>query len=269
MIECWSESVGTAAGNMDEDILVELVGLIRCHPWWRARAQLTLGLLARLNVRPPARVIDAGCGWGVTLRALEDRGYEAIGLDISRRMLDRLMAERPGRRLVLADLESPLASRAEAADAVLALDVIEHLDDDREALRRLACLARPGAPVVVSVPALPEMYTEFDAIQGHRRRYLPQTLRDAFEGSGLRLERLFWWGRWLLPALRRMRTRPRGRIGESPAQVYRRHLALPPWPLPLVARLAFLVEQPMALRGRLHAGTSLFAVARRPTEQAG
>ena len=87
---------------MDEAILVDLAGLIERHPWWTARAALTLKLLDRLGVRPPARVLDAGCGWGVTLSALERRGHEAVGLDVSRRALERLDA--PGRSLVEADL---------------------------------------------------------------------------------------------------------------------------------------------------------------------
>jgi len=128
---------------------------------------------------------------------------------------------------------------------------------------RLGALVRPGGVLIVSVPALPELYTEFDAIQGHRRRYLPETLRAAFESSGLELEQTFWWGRWLVPALRRHRGRPRSRPGETPSEIYRRYLELPPWPLPWAARLAFLVEQPLALRGLLPTGTSLFAVARR------
>ncbi len=85
--------------------------------------------------------------------------------------------------------------------------MIEHLDDDRAAVSALGALVEPGGFLVVSVPALPEMYGEFDRVQGHRRRYLPETLRAAFEGSGLAIERLFWWGAWLVPTLRRQRRR--------------------------------------------------------------
>ena len=260
MIEKWSE--GIADDNMAEDILVDLAPIIRRHPWWRARAALTTRLLNRLGLRPPARILDAGCGWGVTLDSLEARGYQADGMDISRRALERL--DRPGRTLIEADLSRPIDRDASHYDAVLALDVIEHLDDDRAAVRQLGMLARPGGYLIVSVPALPELFSEFDAIQGHRRRYLPETLQAAFAGSGLDLERTFWWGRWLVPALLRQRARPRSQDGESPSQVYRRYLDLPPWPLPWAARFAFAIEQPAAIAGALRSGTSLFAVARRP-----
>jgi SAM-dependent methyltransferase len=213
-------------------------------------------------------VLDAGCGWGVTLDALERHGYRATGMDVSRRTLERL--DRPGRVLIEADLTRPIPSDVEVTpfDAVLALDVIEHLDDDRSAVSRLGSLTRPGGILIISVPSLPELYTEFDEIQGHRRRYLPEGLRAAFQGSGLVIEQVFWWGKWLVRALGRQRRKARSRPGESPSEIYHHYLDLPPWPLPWVARLAFAYEQGKAIRGRLRTGTSLFAVARRPGHDA-
>jgi len=260
MITRWSE--GIADDNMAEDILVELAGLVGRHPWWRARASLTLALLDRLGVRPPAPVLDAGCGWGTTMEPLERRGYRVIGMDISRRTLERL--DRPGRALAEADLTKPLPPDVPRSDAVLALDVIEHIDDDRQAVERLGQLARPGGVVIVSVPALPDMFGEFDAIQGHRRRYLPETLRSAFKDTGLAVEQVFWWGEWLVPMLRRQRGKSKAGPGTPASEVYRRYLKLPPWPAPIALRLGFAAEHNRTLNHRLKTGTSLFAVARRP-----
>jgi 2-polyprenyl-3-methyl-5-hydroxy-6-metoxy-1,4-benzoquinol methylase len=260
VIERWSE--GTADDNMAEQILVELSDLVRRHPWWKARTSLTLSLLGRLGVTPPARVLDAGCGWGVTLDAIEGRGYHCVGMDVSRRALERI--DRPGRTLVEADLSKtiPVPHHVPRFDAVLALDVIEHIDDDRCAIERLGVLARPEGVVIISVPALAELYGLFDSIQGHRRRYSPETLQSAFVGTGLIIERLFWWGSWLVPMLRRQRASIHSQFGDSPAEVYRRYLKLPPIPLPWLARMAFALEQPKAVRGQLRTGTSLFAIAR-------
>lgn len=265
MIVRWSS--GRAEEGMDEAILVDLAGRIERHPWWTARAALTLELLDRLGVRPPSRVLDAGCGWGVTLSALERRGYRADGLDISRKALERLDA--PGRTLIEADLNQPWPPGSDTYDAVLALDVIEHLDDDRGAVDRLAERVAPGGVLVVSVPALPDLFGEFDAIQGHRRRYLPETLRAAFSSSGLELDRVFWWGGWLVPNLRRSRLRVRSRPGDSASRTYLRYLALPPWPAPLALKAFFALEQGRALAGKLMTGTSLFAVGRPPRSPTG
>ena len=259
MIERWSE--GIADQNMPEEILLDLGPFIRHHPWWQARAALTIRLLDDLGIKPPSPVLDAGCGWGVTLSALEKAGYQPTGLDQSRRGLEHI--DGPGRSLIEADLNQSIPRVASRFDAVLALDVIEHLDRDQRAVGRLGSLVRPGGVLIVSVPALPDLFGEFDVIQGHRRRYLPEDLRRAFAGSGLELERIFWWGRWLVPALRRQRGGTRARPGEPASSVYRRYLKLPPWPLPWLARLAFRLEEGPARRGRLGIGTSLFAVGRK------
>jgi len=263
MITSWSE--GIAAEHMDEAILTSVVGIVGRHPWWRARAQLTRRLLHRLKVEPPARVLDAGCGWGVTLRSLEGSGYRVVGLDVSRQALVQLDRQRPGRVLIEADLTRPLPADVEPFDAVLALDVIEHLDDDRAAVEQLGKLARPGGGVVVvSVPAMPRLFSEFDRIQGHRRRYDLPRLRAAFAETGLLLDRLFWWGAWMVPILRYQRARQRPVGSESAMDTYRSYLGLPPRPGPWLLRLAYALEQPWALAQRLGTGTSLFAVARRP-----
>ena len=261
MIVTWSQ--GNADENMPEEILVALCDAIARHPWWQARAKLTLSILERMGVQPSATILDAGCGWGVTLDALERKGYRPDGLDLSRRTLELL--DRSDRTLIEADLSRPvtLPPGAKPYDAVLALDVIEHIDDDRAAVSHLAQLTRPGGVAIVSVPALPGLYSEFDAVQGHRRRYLPETLRDAFSECDLEIDQVLWWGSWLVPFLKRQRRRASQQAGEPVTETYRRYLKLPPWPIRAVLRLAFAIDQSRTLSGKPNIGTSLFAVARR------
>lgn len=263
MIETWSQA--DPSRNMPDDILVDLGSIIHRHPWWRSRAELTACFLDREGVRPPSRVLDVGCGWGVTLGHLESRGYQVTGLDISRRALELL--DRPERHLIEADLAQPLPAEAGRFDAVLALDVIEHIDDDRAAVAQIARLARPGGLVLISVPALPDLYSEFDRIQGHRRRYLPETLLAAFEGTGLEVAPPHWWGAWMVPILRSQRRRPADSSAGSPAERYRRYLAMPPWPGRHLMRLAYRLDRRRTLEGRSRTGTSLIAVARRPPDR--
>ena len=263
MITTWSD--GIADDYMDQSILVDLRTQIARHPWWLARSQLTVALLRQLAIIPPARVLDAGCGWGTTLLALEKRGYQVTGMDVSRKALGLL--DTPGRDLVLADLSRPVPQGVDQFDVVLALDVIEHIDDDQDAVAKLGQMVKPGGWVVVSVPARPDLWTEFDEVQGHRRRYLPESLASAFTGSPLVLDRIFWWGQWMVKLIRLQRSRSKAVESNStmtPGETYQRYLKLPPWPGPWVLKAGFVLEQQKALDGKLTTGTSLFAVARRP-----
>jgi SAM-dependent methyltransferase len=262
MITTWSR--GTADDHMPEAILTKFAAQVAVHPWWQARSKLVLALLKELSIRPPARILDAGCGWGETLEVLEANGFEVTGLDISRQALERL--DRPGRTLVEADLTRPFDEEScgrPTFDAILALDIIEHVDDDQALLSSLATLLKPGGHLIVNVPALPELFSEFDEVNGHRLRYEPPGLRAAFHDTNLAIERLFYWNAWSVPlfGLRRLGKKPTGRSDET-LEIYGRHLALPPWPFPWLFRQAFAREQTRALKGQLERGTSLMAVAR-------
>lgn len=256
MITLWSR--GTADDNMPESMLVDTMKRVWAHPWSRARAKLVLRVLDQAGIRAPAPVMEVGCGWGLNLDALERAGYAADGMDISRQVLEAI--DVPARRLMEADLTQPLPDGHPLYDALLALDVIEHIDDDTAAVRRMAELLNPGGLAIISVPALPDLYSEFDRIQGHRRRYVPETLRGAVEGAGLTVERIFWWGAWMVPILRAMRRKGK----EEKARTYADYWKMPPWPAPLVFKIAYELEEKRALRGTLKTGTSLFAVARTP-----
>jgi SAM-dependent methyltransferase len=245
---------------MPEKLLVETYDRVRRHPWWLARAELALEVFHQAGFRPPGTILDVGCGWGVTLGVFEAAGYRATGLDISRRILE--LIDNPQRHLVEADLNQDPPETRRLYDGILILDVLEHLDDDRGALSRVAKLARPGAIIVTSVPALLSLYSEFDDIQGHRRRYAPETLRAAFEGTGFGLKSVFWWGAWMVPVLRWTRRRADTKRGSEPAR-YSEYLRVPPWPAPLLMKLLYAREKRLALQQRLRTGTSLFAVGQR------
>jgi SAM-dependent methyltransferase len=250
-----------ARRGMPESILTTLAPTVRRHPWWRARSRLALGVLAQARVHPPSRIADVGCGWGTTLESLERAGYRATGLDIDLAALRSLAELKPTRQVAYYDLTANQDPPVREFEAVMALDVLEHLDDDVLAARRLAALAGHGATLILSVPARPELWSEFDEIQGHRRRYTSESLRATLERAGLEVNRVFFWGLWLVPILARQRKRPKSRPGDSVTDAYARYLRYPVWPASAAFDLAFRLEQRRALAGQLRAGTSLWAVA--------
>jgi SAM-dependent methyltransferase len=261
MIERWSQGAPTddpGESGMDETLLLETWEAAARHPWFRIRNRFVLERLRRLGVRPGASVLDAGCGWGLLLGALEGAGYHVTGLDVSGAVLRRL--DRPGRRLIEADVLAPAPARAPVFDVVLAIDLLEHADDDALLITRLRERVAPGGLLLVSVPALPRLFSRFDRLAGHRRRYAAAALRQAFERGGAPLSGFCRWGAWMVPAmaLTRLRARPAG-----PAAVeYARHLRHPG----RFGALAFegfdRLEAPLAHRGGLPWGSSLVAWSR-------
>ena len=72
---------------------------------------------------------------------------------------------------------------------VVALDVLEHLDDDAAAAREIWESLEPGGVLVATVPAYTILWSSHDVALGHQRRYRRRQLRDVLESAGFAIER--------------------------------------------------------------------------------
>jgi SAM-dependent methyltransferase len=88
-----------------------------------------------------------------------------------------------------------LAHLRAGVDGAYSLNVFEHIEDDVGALRELARHCRPGACIFILVPANPKLWTAMDTLVGHRRRYMPDTLRAVVDQAGLALVDEGWFDR--------------------------------------------------------------------------
>lgn len=107
-------------------------------------------------------------------------------LDISAAALRVLAAG--GARAALG-LVSALPYPDAAFDLVAALDIIEHVADDAAVFRELARVIAPGGALLLSVPLHPALWTPFDDIVGHCRRYEPDRLLGRLAEHGLAVAR--------------------------------------------------------------------------------
>jgi SAM-dependent methyltransferase len=99
--------------------------------------------------------VDVGCGPGMLLAAAADLGVPSIGIDVSLTWLvvaRRMLETHGGRPVLAAALAEALPLPDDAAPAVVSLDVIEHVGDQRRFVREIDRIASPGAPVALSTP---------------------------------------------------------------------------------------------------------------------
>jgi 2-polyprenyl-3-methyl-5-hydroxy-6-metoxy-1,4-benzoquinol methylase len=119
-----------------------------------------------------------------------------------------------------------------ALDTVFCVNVLEHIEDDVDALKTFRDVIVPGGHVLIYVPAVQAAYGPLDAELGHHRRYSKRTLAEAFAAAALDLKVLKY-------------TNPIGLIGwmynahvtkqrehnSSQVEIFERFVA--PWALPL------------------------------------
>jgi SAM-dependent methyltransferase len=132
-------------------------------------------------------VLEVGAGLGEFASQFE--GLERLVVtDVDpacvRSMAERF-ADRPEVESRQLDLDRPVEPLGAAVSTVVAVNVLEHMVEDSEVLRRLASLVEPGGAIVLWVPGYMRLYGEFDRRVGHVRRYTPSTLRAAIEGADL------------------------------------------------------------------------------------
>lgn len=146
-------------------------------------------------------LIDGGCGTGTFLVEMATR-CRVLGLDDHDESLAlaRPRVEAVGGRALRTTLERVDLPDG-CATVVTLLDVLEHLDDDHGALAEVVRLVRPGGLVVITVPALRWLWSDWDVALHHRRRYSRGDLLRLIQHPGVEVLRCCYFNSALLPAI--------------------------------------------------------------------
>ena len=137
------------------------------------------GVTARPAV--PYNICEFGAGRGEFI----DRFFRNDNIQTFATDLDELYQQRLGaRHRSCADL----TVLPEKMNGIFAIDVLEHIEDDRRALRELYDALVPGGKVFIYVPARMELYSPFDKAIGHFRRYHLPEMREKALSAGFEIE---------------------------------------------------------------------------------
>jgi SAM-dependent methyltransferase len=186
---------------MEQSLYDNIYQVEETHWWYMARRDIIFDWVKRMlsNYKTP-RVLDIGCGTGFNIRHLRQIGYQQVdGLDIS---LDALAycKSRQLNSLLFASAEN-LPIQPFAYDVILGLDIVEHIENDRQVLSEMFRALKPDGALIVFVPAYQFLWSFQDEISHHQRRYQANDLKQKVTQAGFEVKKISYVNSFLFPVI--------------------------------------------------------------------
>ena len=189
---------------MERNVYQRLDQLEGNHWWFCARRKILNSVIERFAPkRANLRVMEAGCGTGGNLHMLAKFGtLDAFELDDEARDIAKSKLPMDIKSGMLPD-QIPYAPGK--FDVVVAFEGIEHVEKDVESLASLAKQLAPGGRLVMTVPALPWLWSKHDETHHHYRRYTRKALNETLIKAGLKPVRVSYFNTLLFPLIAGLR----------------------------------------------------------------
>jgi SAM-dependent methyltransferase len=143
-------------------------------------------------------ILDAGCGSCAELVPLLRMGHLIEGIEPSEEILSI------GKRYLIKEgcpitvvkkisISDHSKEKKEHYEQIICLDVIEHIEDDLEAMNAIYQMLKKRGRLLLTVPAIPYLYGEKDKNVGHYRRYAKRELVSKIRSAGFIIKDIRYW----------------------------------------------------------------------------
>lgn len=161
--------------------------------WWFEGRRIILNQVLRKYLYKKigdVLILDIGCGTGSNIKFLSKFG-KVHGIDNMRLAID-YCKEKKIRRVKLADA-CKLPYKDQVFDVVAFLDVLEHIENDELAIKEAKRVLKNNGLIIITVPALPMIWSQHDSAQNHHRRYKRWALESLAENSNLKILKIAYF----------------------------------------------------------------------------
>jgi len=184
----------------------------------RASRQHALAQVCKYVKGKTPVILEVGCSSGFMLRLIRDRLTDALvmGSDVVHAPLEQLAKEFPDIPLFRFDLtHCPLPD--DSVDAVVMLNVLEHIENDSAAIQQVYRILKPGGISVIEVPAGPHLYDVYDKLLKHFRRYTASSLSSLVKRANFQIVEQSHLGFFMYPGFWLVKQRNRRFLSEEEA----------------------------------------------------
>jgi SAM-dependent methyltransferase len=239
------------------------------HWWFASRTRALNAVMEPLLLQTPnCRLLDVGCGAGNMIHHLSHYG-KVKGLEIDERPVK--VARERGYDVDLFDVTDPMPFDDNSFDAVTALDVIEHNEDDMAILTDTYRILKPGGYIIITVPAFMWLWSHNDDINAHVRRYTARKIKQKLSQTGFKVKRVTYNNFFVFPMaaeliLLRRSSNAKPELASHHLDEEEYQVEMEPASAPVNAVLTVVgqVEAALIRLVNLPVGTSLIAVGQKP-----
>lgn len=227
------------------------------HWWFAGRRALLRSILASLSFPSPCLCLDIGCGVGSNLATITTSGTTVVGVDREFLALELARKTSPF-SLINGDL-THLPVRPESVGLIVAMDVLEHLEDDTKGIHSIHQALKKEGHLILTVPAFHFLWGIQDEVTGHWRRYSRKEILDRVREGGFEIVRSSYFNFFLfVPILLARRLFRFLRL-----KIRSENEVNSPW-INGVLKSVFSIEPCLLRVISFPVGASIFCVARKP-----
>lgn len=170
------------------------------HWWFATKRNIILDTVLRYtNLQLSDKILDIGCGSGLMLNTLENIGNTS-GMDMSDEAIE-FSSEIFTGTIKKGSLPDDVPYPSDYFSLITALDVIEHIDDDLVSLKTIRNLLKSKGKAVITVPAYMSLWSHFDELNEHKRRYTLNELHQKLLLAGFEIEKISYYNTLLFPVV--------------------------------------------------------------------
>ena len=166
------------------------------HWWFQARNNIVRKNLSDIYGLTKKRILDIGCGSGLMIETLH-KTYDIYGLEKSRIAIN--LSKKINKSRIKQGYLPEKVPFKKKFDAILMMDVLEHIEDDFTSLLVINKLLKRKGLLIITVPAFMFLWSKFDEENHHKRRYKINELRYLLKQSGFSLEKITYYNFFLSP----------------------------------------------------------------------
>jgi 2-polyprenyl-3-methyl-5-hydroxy-6-metoxy-1,4-benzoquinol methylase len=166
--------------------------------FWVHHRNIVLDRHFKKIIRGADQIGEVGCGNGLVLHHLNQAYQKAAdGFELNLNALN-LCPKLPG-DLYIYNILQRHPKLTDRYQVLLMMDVLEHIENETEFLEAVRDHLKPGGHLIIGVPMRQHLYSDYDSVAGHYRRYSTRHLKSVVQASGFVVKEVVQWGHVYIP----------------------------------------------------------------------